>query len=469
MAIDARLLVDPGGDLPLGSVRNAGPTSSAWHREHAAGVDRASTADVMELVCDVSGTSMQIAVVLVLDGASIDLDAARRAFNDRIRAVPRLRQRLVTTPFGCGRQVWVDDPAFDIGSHVRAVRCPEPGDERALLDVVADIVTQRLAPDAPLWAATLVTGLADDRSAVVVVFHHVLADGIGGLAILGRLADGATDGTDPGFPRRPPSRRELLLDAVRYRARAIGRFPAALGRVRSAVTELGAGHRGVSAPRCSLNRPIGRRRALAVVRANLAAVRAVAHSQGGTVNDVIVTAVTGALRTVLAERGEDVGRLVVSMPVSARRQASVEELGNQVGVIPVEVPTTGDPFDRLSGVAAITRSAKTVRPGASASLIGPAFRVLAGSGLFGWFIAHQRMINTFISNLRGPQQHLQFLGARVVQMIPVSMITGNVTVAFTALSYAGTLVVTIVADPEQFPETAALRVALDREFAELIS
>ena len=361
----------------------------------------------------------------------------------------------------------MDDPTFDIGSHVRAVRCPAPGDEQALLDAVAGTVTRRLTPDKPLWAATLVTGLAHDRTALVVVFHHVLADGIGGLAILGRLADGAPDVTDPGFPRRPPSHREMLLDAIGYRGRAIGRIPAALGRFRSAATELGTGRRAASAPRCSLNHPIGRLRSLAVVRTDLEAVRVVAHANGGTVNDVIVTAVTGALRSVLAERGENVDRLVVSMPVSARRAASVSELGNQVGVIPVDVPTTGDPFRRLSAVAAITRSAKTVTPGASASLIGPVFRALAGIGLFGWFIARQRMINTFVSNLRGPQQHLQFLGARVVEMIPVSMITGNVTVAFTALSYAGTLVVTVVADPEQCPETAALREALGREFAEL--
>jgi WS/DGAT/MGAT family acyltransferase len=466
MAIDARLPVDPGDDLPLDPDLTAGPTSPTRYRERAAGVDRASAADVMELVCDVSGTSMQVAVVLVLQGR-VDLDAARRAFDDRIRAVPRLRQRLVEAPFGCGRQVWVDDPAFDIATHVRSVRCPAPGEERALLDVVADVVTQRLPPAKPLWAATLVTGLAEERTAVVVVFHHVLADGIGGLAILGRLADGTPGGTDPGFPRRPPSRRELLLDAIGYRGRAIRRLPAALGRFRSAATELGTGRGAISAPRCSLNRPIGRRRVLAVVRTDLAGVKLVAHACGGTVNDVILTAVTGAVRTVLIERGEDVEELVVSIPVSARRQASVGELGNRVGVIPVEVPTVGDRFQRLAAVARITRSTKTVTPGASASLIGPAFRALAAIGVFGWFVAHQRLINTFVSNLRGPQQRLRFLGATVVEMVPVSMITGNVTVAFTALSYAGTLVVTIVADPDLCPETAVLREALAGEFAEL--
>src|SRR6185436_6035580 len=109
MAIDARLPVDPGGDLPFASNPGAGPTSPTRQRQRAARVDRASSADVMELVCDVSGTSMQIAVVLVLQGAAVGLDAVLQGFDHRIRAVPRLRQRLVATPFGCGRQVWVDD------------------------------------------------------------------------------------------------------------------------------------------------------------------------------------------------------------------------------------------------------------------------------------------------------------------------------------------------------------------------
>ena len=279
MAVDARLPVDPGGDLPF----NRGPTvpTRPARRRGRAGVDRASAADVMELVCDVSGTSMQVAVVLVLQGR-VDLDAARQGFDDRIRAVPRLRQHLVRTPFGCGRQVWVDDPDFDIASHVRSVPCPAPGDEQALLDVVADVVTHRLPPAKPLWAATVITGLSGERTAVVVVFHHVLSDGIGGLAILGRLADGAIDGADPSFPRRPPNRRELLLDAIGYRARAIGRLPAALGRFRSAATELGTRSGPTSAPRCSLNRPIGQRRALAVVHTDLEAVQAIAHARGCT-------------------------------------------------------------------------------------------------------------------------------------------------------------------------------------------
>ena len=140
---------------------------------------------------------------------------------------------------------------------------------------------------------------------------------------------------------------------------------------------------------------------------------------------------------MLAGRGEHIDRLVVSIPVPARRTATATELGNQVGVIPVEVPTTGLPTQRLAATAAITRQRKTAARGSSAALISPVFRVLARAGVFGWFVDRQRLINTFLSNLRGPEQRLSFLGAPVVEVIPVGAISGNVTVAFAALSYAG--------------------------------
>ena len=281
------------------------------------GVERASSTDLMELVTDVSGSSMQVAAVLVLDsGSRLRIDAVRAVIADRVVGVRRLRQRLVAAPFGGGRPFWVDDAAFDITDHVRSVVCPPPGERQSMLDMAASIVTRRLPADRPLWSATLVSGLADDRTALVVVFHHVLADGMGGLAVLARLVDGMPVEPDPAFPRRLPGRRELIRDAFGMRLRAFRRLPSGLARLRTAAAELGTGDIA-AAPVCSLNRPIGPGRALATVRVDLATVRAAAHAQGGTVNDALITAVTGALAKALEDRGEEVDRLVVSEPVSA--------------------------------------------------------------------------------------------------------------------------------------------------------
>ena len=139
-------------------------------------IERASPSDVMELACDVTGTSMQVAAALVLGpgpaGRGVNLANLQKAIAQRIVPIPRLRQRLVRTPFGCGRPVWVDDADFDIRRHVGTTPCPSPGDEQAMLGVVAELITHRLPPDQPLWSATLISGMSDGRSALLVMFHR---------------------------------------------------------------------------------------------------------------------------------------------------------------------------------------------------------------------------------------------------------------------------------------------------------
>jgi len=418
-------------------------------------IERVSPTDLIELAADVGPLAMQVAAILVLDtGSILELSSVREALAERIRGIPRLRQRLVRVPPGCGRPIWVDDPDFDIRDHVRLARCPAPGDERALLGVAADTATDRLPPGRPLWSATLVTGLADDKSALIVVFHHVLADGIGVLAVLAHIVDGVPAGPEPDFPRPPPSDRRLFVDAVLSRSRGLAHLPSGLWRLRGALAELRSAP--ARPPRCSLNRPTGPRRVLAVARADLADVRKVAHTHRGTVNDVVLAAVTGALHAVLRGRGEVVDSVVISVPVSARQEASVTQLGNQVGVIPVGLPATGDPLKRLQRTAQITRGRKTAPRAASAALLGPVFRTLARLGVLHWFVDHQRFVTTFVTNLRGPSTRLSFLAAPVTDVIPVSITTGNVTVAFAVLSYAGTLTVTVIADPDTCPDVNAL-------------
>jgi diacylglycerol O-acyltransferase len=253
---------------------------------------------------------------------------------------------------------------------------------------------------------------------------------------------------------------------VRSRTQGLLRVPKTIGKIGKAWGELGAGAR-TPAPRCSLNRPIGTRRALGTARTDLAAVHAAAHSCGATVNDAVLAAVTGALQKVLAERGEHVDHLVVSVPVSSRRQTTVAQLGNRVGVIPVSLPVGADLAERMGETASIMRGRKSRTPGSSTALLAPAFRLLAGIGLFAWFINRQHMVNTFVSNLHGPPSRLQFLGAPVIEIIPVSMTSGNITVAFTALSYAGRLNITVVADPDHCADYPRIAQVLQEELDHL--
>ena len=444
---------------PRPTVRGAPPKAVA-----RSPIERASPNDVMQLASDSSSSPMQVAGILVLDTASCGFDgtAARDAIAQRIRGIPRLRQRLIRVPFGHGRPIWVDDPDFDIKNHVREVRCPVPGDEDALLGVAAEILTHPLPAGRPLWSATFIIGLAHDRTALIVVFHHVVADGIGGLAVLANLVDGAARPPESDSPRPWPSRWAVFLDALITRLRVLAQLPSAPRRLRGAVAELRAAGAG-RAPRCSLNRPTGPRRRFGIVRADLTRVRAVAHAHGATVNDVVLTAVAGALHAVLRARGETVETFVVSVPVSARREASAAQLGNEVGVIPLALPTTGDPVQRLETVNRISREGKSAPRAASAALVEPVTRALAWLGLFRWFVDRQRLVTTFVTNLRGPEARLSFLGTTIADVIAVTSVTGNVTVAFAVLSYAGTLAVTVIADPETCPDLPVVVDELQRE------
>jgi hypothetical protein len=147
-----------------------------------------------------------IGAVLVLDAApGFSVAEARRVLGERIRAVPRLRQRLYRAPPGCGRPYWADNPAFDIDEHVRQVRCPPPGDERALLDLAAAQLGEPMPRSRPLWSATFVTGLAGGRTGLLVIMDHVLADGIAGRVACAGSARGSQNLEAPG--RRAGCRR----------------------------------------------------------------------------------------------------------------------------------------------------------------------------------------------------------------------------------------------------------------------
>jgi WS/DGAT/MGAT family acyltransferase len=424
-------------------------------------VDRIGPGDVVQLATDVGPVPMNVGALLVLDAGGGSAEAVRAALARRAAGVPRLRQRLVTAPWGLGRPYWLDVPSFDPATHVHLVRCPDPDDPAALLDVATDAVTRPLPRSRPLWRAAVVTGLAGGRLGVVIALHHTVADGVGGLALLRDLA-AEGPATPPHPPRAAPTRTELLLDSGRDRLRRLRRIPSALARVRGGGREL-AFHRG-AAPRCSLNVPTGPRRQVTTTTVDLGPLRDAARRHGATVNDALLVAVTEAMGGVLRERGERLDALVVSVPVAARTATTTLDLGNQVGVMPVRVPLGGSAGRRLEQVAALTRAQKTRTRGASAVLVWPVFRALAALGAFRWLIDRQRLVNTFLSNLPGPADPIRLAGAPVREIVPVTVTAGNVAVAFAALSYAGRLTVSLVHDPDVVPEpgglTAGLRLAL---------
>ena len=443
------------------------------------GLERLTTQDLLMLWADDFGWSEDIGVLAVLDGARlldgdgrVRVDEVRRRLEPRLHLVPRLRQLLCRPRWGLGWPLWVDAASFDLADHVRVHPLAPPGDEAQLLAACAELYRRRLNPARPLWEAWLLPGLPGRRVGLFLRAHHTLADGVAGMAAFGALLDLGADPPVPvapaWAPAPPPSTGDLLRDNLRRRLRGLGRGLSALGRA--------GGPRGASlgvwreflaerAPRTSLNRPIGADRRLAVVRGRLEVARQVAHAHRAKVNDVVLAAVAGGLRQLLAGRGEDVRELAlrVMVPVSLHREQPGRASGNRDAVMLVPLPLgEPDPVRRLELIAAETAARK-----------GRA-RPPMGGGLFGlvavqraWYrlLARQRTVNVVVTNVPGPPVPLYLAGARLLELFPVAAIMGNLTLAVAVLSYAGQLNLTVIADRDTCPDLEVLaqgtRAALD--------
>jgi hypothetical protein len=204
---------------------------------------------------------------------------------------------------------------------------------------------------------------------------------------------------------------------------------------------------------------------MAVVTADLSAVRAAAHSDGATVNDVLLVAVGAALSQVLASRGEAIDPLMVVVPVSGRRGPDVAGLGNVVAPLLVPVPTDGSMHDRLLRVARHVRSQKALAAGPPPiATLGWLFRPLAALGGYSWYMNHQHRLHTLVTNVPGPQATVCFDGCPVIGAIPISVgENGNVATHFSVMSYAGTLTIAIIVDPDRLPDLDLLAGALHRQ------
>jgi WS/DGAT/MGAT family acyltransferase len=321
---------------------------------------------------------------------------------------PRLRQVLYQPPPGLGRPVWIDYPNFDIREHVQACPVGKPGDETALLRACAELNDAPLDRSRPLWEIWLLTGLSGDRAAMLIRLHHVVADGAAALAMLSALC--GPDSAEPALavawtPGARPSFRELSADRLGVAQRAVaclGRPRAAagwLGRIRQQVAALPGERR---APRVSLNAPVsGRRRQLALTRADLSAVRIAAHARTGTVNDAVLNAVAGGARALLGATGEIRTSMVLrdSVAVSLRRRPGPSAGGNRVGVMIAPLPVGEPDAGRRLAQIAVATPRRKARPAYQ-----PSSRVLLR-----WMVrrmARQRLVNVLVSNLRGPDERL---------------------------------------------------------------
>lgn len=413
--------------------------------------ERISALDEANLRVERRGVPMHVAALALLEagplldaGGRVRLAEVREHVERRTRDVRPLR-RLLVRPGG-GRPVWLDDPVFDVSRHVRSRPVPPPGDEESLLRVCAGIAAVPLPRDRPLWELWLLPGLAGGRVGLLIRWHHVLADGLAALTLLAPLFDPEPGGAPraPDAPDRPgtggpPPVSATARAPARTPARAAARLLGAAAQVRGALAE-------GRAPALSLNRPVGARRRAVLVRADLAAVRELAHRHGGTVNDVVLTAVAGGARRLLAARGELAGVPELKVSVAASVRAAGDPAGgNRAGVRVVAVPVDEpDPVAGLRRIAATTSRQRTRPPYRPGGRLAQRWMVRV--------MDRQRLVNVLLSNVRGPAAPLLFAGAPVLELFQLGAVQGNLALAVGVVSYAGTLGIDVVADADVVPD-----------------
>ncbi|MGA5298300.1 WS/DGAT domain-containing protein [Nucisporomicrobium flavum] len=291
--------------------------------------------------------------------------------------------------------------------------------------------------------------MAGGGSALILVVHHVVADGINGLALLAELADGPDPGPapEPGSSAAPVRRTARLRRLVPAMVAAGGLAPD-------------------RAEPCSLTGRTGPDRQAAVVSAAVPGLRATAHRHGATVHAALLVAVANTLHRVLAGRGESVGSVVIAVPV-AGDHGGPGSPGTVASPMLMTVAAGGSAAERLRAVAEDVRRRRALAAGpAPVALLGRSFRLLARLGGYGWYMRRQRRLHTLVSFIRGPDRPLRFGGATVRRLIPL-VVGGetNLTVTFQAISYAGMLAVTAVADPRACPDLPVLGAYLAEELA----
>ncbi|HVN50026.1 MAG TPA: wax ester/triacylglycerol synthase family O-acyltransferase [Acidimicrobiales bacterium] len=447
-------------------------------------MERLGGLDAAFLACETPGMHMHVGGLLVLDPATTGGDPYDAVRDLLVGALPQLhlmRKRLATVPMGIGRPYWVDDVDFDLEHHLRRIEVAPTGDDRALAEVISDVLSRPLDRTRPLWEAWFIEGLAGGRVALLAKMHHATIDGIEGVSVMGRLfgvggssrrssGPGPAEGGGPWRPGRPPSQLELLgqglrghladpLELVRLLPPTLGRLGATLWHAR-AGRHVGAGSvKPFTAPRSSFNSTLTPRRSAAFTEVSLTDVKGVKDAFGVKVNDVLTAVVGGALRRYLAQRGELPERpLIAAEPVSVHGRTGDIAGVSKLSVIFASLATDVDePVERLRVVAGANARAKEISRAMGADTF-TRWSALAVPGILstaarlysrlGVARHHAVVFNVLLSNVAGPPSDLYLAGARVAGIYAFGPITDGAGLNVTIISTGDRVGVGLVACPD---------------------
>ena len=439
-------------------------------------VIRLSRPDLTKLALETPSSPMHQAALGVLVGTEIldpeghvRIDDIRADVQSKLEHIPELWRVLHKPgPLG-GMPVWIDDPNFQIENHVLVACLPEPGGEAALLRFAETNMATLLDRSRPLWEIWLLESYADDRVGILIKVHHALVDGLAMVNLVGQLFDltpapHRDEGTAPRSPLPPPLRSEVVRENLAGKAAAVAHAASRLRHPERIARSAKTSFRGVAAvirqgrgaPRMSFNMPAGVGRRIGVTRLPLAAVKTLAHARGVKLNDVFMFMIARGVREVARNRGEPVDgvQLRLSIAVSLHRADGMTTSGNSVGNMIVPLPMgDADALEDLATIASASAHAKaTQRPAGAPGVMV----LLSSTGLTRLYLRHQHLINLVATNLPGPPVPLFFAGARLQDIVALAPLAGNVTASFAALSYDGSLSLSVQADEEAWPDLQVL-------------
>jgi diacylglycerol O-acyltransferase len=458
--------------------------------------ERLSALDVSFLYMETPTTAMHVGSVARFappPDEPFDYDALCALVSRRIALVPRYRQKVRWVPGHIANPVWVDDEDFDISYHVRRSALPKPGSDSQLRQLVGRLQSRQLDRSRPLWEIYLVEGLADGRFAIITKTHHAMVDGISavdiGTLILDIEPTPRETPDDRWMPRSEPSRFGLIADAV---ADSLRRPSQVIDTVRSGVTDAKAtAERAVgavaglaavartslrSAPASPLNAEIGEQRRFGMAATSLDDYKRIRKTHGGTINDVVLATVAGALRTWLLTRGESVvasTTVRAMVPVSVRTESEGGALGNRVSSYFVDLPV-GEPSAviRLHQVSfamkAHKESGQSIGADALVRLTGFAPPTIhAAAARLGAGLA-RRLFNVVVTNVPGPQFPLYAAGAQMIDCYPVVPLAKGQAVTIGLTSYNGGVFYGMNCDRDAMPDIDVLAGCIEESLAELL-
>jgi diacylglycerol O-acyltransferase / wax synthase len=450
--------------------------------------DRLSGLDTSFLHMERAGAHMHVASTIVFEGPAPTHQEFRDHIGSRLHLVPRFRQKLRFVPLDQGRPVWVDDPHLNLDYHVRQTALPAPGSDEQLRNLAARIFSQQLDRSKPLWELWLVEGLHDGRFAIVGKSHHALVDGVSGVDIttvlfdLDREPQGPPPSTPPWLARPEPTDFGLLSDALRERLtspkeivrgfRAALRGPRQVLRgVRDTSKFVGA---GMAAPSSVFNVEIGPHRRFAMAQADLADLKRVKDTHGGTVNDVILSIVAGSLGKYLRARGHDTEGLELRamVPVSVRAEEEHGALGNRISAMMAALPVwSEDPVERLQILSAEMGDLKSSGQAVGAEILTKLTDFAPGTiaSQAARLQPAQRFFNLVVTNVPGPQFPLYVLGRKMESIFPMVPLARRQALCVGIMSYNGQVNFGLIGDYDAMADLESFALDLEATTAETVA